>query len=178
MMLSGGFCRGKSLEPDVRPPTFKFKLLLSSDLDVSDQIGNVKIIIRVLSLAYIFEMINVQEKNLPGCLDQSRCSNNVNCLNPNRSSIRYTKYWIQSLKFKKFKGHLRRNKIHAKANKENRQKQRRVQTAFKSVDVPFGVFQFELGVLELAFCNQTSQIQILTSSLTYLYDFGKIRQTP
>lgn len=41
------------------------------------------------------------------------------------------------MKFKEFKGSLKRNNINVKANKEHKQKQRRIQTAFKSMGVPF-----------------------------------------
>lgn len=75
MMLSGESCTGKSLELNVKSPAFKLSLLLLSNFDVGDKICKVNIIIHVISVSYIFDMVNVHDKNLTGYLDPSRCSN-------------------------------------------------------------------------------------------------------
>lgn len=75
MILSVEFCTGKSLELDVKSPVFKLRLLLLSDFVGGDKICEVNIIIHVISVSYIFDMVNVHNKNLSGYLDLSRCPN-------------------------------------------------------------------------------------------------------
>lgn len=65
----------RSLELDVKSPAFKLSLLLLRNFDVGDKICKVNTIIYVISVSYIFDMVNVNDKNLTGYLDPSRCSN-------------------------------------------------------------------------------------------------------